>query len=257
VVRGNRLIAPVVAGILGGSFSGQCEVVENHVLNAASDRAGLGIGIALVVSSGGCRVEANEVRDTGITPAGASIPPRALGIVVLYVQQAQVDGNRVDYSDRFKRDPNAEDRALLMQGLFEWVLNAAGTAFVLGSPVQIVNNIFAGCGRTALIELREASLPLGGLNPFLRFERVQFSGNDCWHVVPKQYNAAACATVWLVGRNLSVGHNEVRALDRRYASYHLHGRKGPFIANVSSGPVLGRAPVDEFPTPQVAFNMTV
>ena len=257
VVRTNRMIAPVLGGIVGGNFAGQCEVVDNHVVNAASDRGGLGVGIALLVSAGSCRIEGNEVRDTGITPGGVSLAARALGIVALYVQQAQIDGNRVDYSDRSKRSPDAEDRALLLQGLFEWVLNTAATQIVLGSPVQIVNNIFAGCGRTALVELREASVAFGGLNPFLRFERVQYSGNDCWHVVPQQYNADGCATVWLVGRNLSVANNEVRALDRRYASYHLHGRKGPFMGNVSSGPVLGRVPADEFPTPQAAFNMTV
>lgn len=256
-VRGNRLVGPSIAGLLGWAFTGRCDIVENHVLNAASDPAGLRVGIGLVISTGTCRIEANEVRDTGLSADGATIAPTAIGIAALYVQQAQVEGNRVDYADRSKRDPNGEDRALLLQGLYEWTFNVGAGPLVLGSPVQIGSNIFAGCGRSALVELREGTTVVGGTDVFLRFERVQFLGNDCWHVGPQQFAPDAGATVSLVGRNLQVANNQVRALDRRYASYNLHDRQGPFIGNVSSGPVLGRPAAIEFPAPQGAFNMNV
>lgn len=256
-VRGNRLLGPVTAGLVGASITGRCDIAENHVANAASDPAGLGVGIGIVAAVDACRIAGNDVLDTGLSADGATTAPVARGIVALYVRQAQVEGNRADYSDRGRRDPNAEDRALLMQGLQDWQVNLGEQSLTLGSPAQIANNIFAGCGRTALVELRESSQQVGNQQLFLRFERVQFTGNDCWHVAPPQFDEAASATVSLVGRTFGIANNQVRATARRYASYHLHDRPGPFMGNVSSGPVLGRSGANEFPSPQTGFNMTI
>jgi hypothetical protein len=254
VITANRVLGVDQFAIVVAGATQRCDLIENHVVRCgAQSDAAVAIGAALVF--GTCHIEANEVIDTGIDKSGKSIAPTAHGIVAVLVQEARVEANRVGYADYSARPPAAEDRALLMMGLWEIDVLFGNARQTLGSPVQIADNSFSGTGGSALVEVREIVGAAGSTQIFLRFERVQFGGNFCWHIVAPQFDAKIAATVSLVGRAFTIGNNQVKATQPKMASWHLHDRPGPFVANISAGPTLGRTAANQFPAPQAAFNM--
>lgn len=237
-------------GIWMLAVTGRSTVVENRLI-----RCGAGTGRAVAIGGlivfGEWHVEANEVMDTGLsaTPAGP-VAALAFGIMGLYILEARVAGNLVTYSDAAARNPAGEDRALLMQGLLDYVVAFGAGEVELGFAIQICDNKFVGTGATALVQLLETQITD---RIFLRFSRVMVSGNYCVHV-----NSAGnqqSATVNLLGRALTISANQIRAATPGFPSWQLNGRRGPFIGNISHGPTLGRASANQFPSPENAFNM--
>lgn len=259
VIAGNRVVATDKGGITALMVTQRCDVVQNHLVRCGgkSDVA-TAIGSLLVV--GEWHVEANEIFDTGLLPDGSKGASVAYGISGQYVLEARIESNRITYADFTKRDAASEDRALRLQGWLEADYSFSESEVVLGCAAQIEGNKFEGCGQNALVELLETdATPSGtpGFKLFLRFERVLMNNNYCWHVVDANADIKKAATVSLVGRLFTVSANQVKASINGFPSWHLHGRRGPFMGNISSGEVLGRTSAQQFPAPQNAFNMIV
>jgi hypothetical protein len=229
----------------------RCEIVSNRIV-----RCGAGVdaaaGIFALIVWGEWHVEANEVMDIGVPPeeSGADPPPLAFGLWGDRILEARIESNLVTYGYPPPRPLDAEDRALRLRGMIEFVISDGVTG---GFAAQIAGNKFIGPGATALVELFEERDPDGRF--FARFERAMFSGNFCWHLASPVADNKDRATVHLVGRALSVSGNQVKATVRSFPSYNLFGTPGPFLGNVSQGPTLGRNPVDQLPSPENAFNL--
>jgi parallel beta-helix repeat protein len=249
-VSGCRLTGVDTFGIIAVGTTQRCDMTGNRVI-----RCGSGAAIATAMGAfavfGEWHVEANEIMDTGLPPEpGGPIAPLAYGISGDYILEASVESNLVTYSAMDSRNAANEDRALRMRGFVDMRVPLGGGVAVFGYPIQIANNKFIGPGATALVELREQEV---NDNVFIRFERALYSGNYCSHFSGPRNDATA--TVHLRGRALTVSGNHVKALTPAFPSYHLNGDPGPFIGNVSHGPVLGRAVA--FPNPEASFNSTI
>ncbi|SHF99847.1 copper-binding protein (NosD) [Kaistia soli DSM 19436] len=239
-------------GILMLATTQRSTIVENRLIRCGGgvDRA---VAIGALIVFGEWHVEANEVMDTGLSADKAGpVAAIAYGIRGLYVLEARIASNLVTYSDASTRDPAAEDRALLMQGLLDYIIDFGDRRLEIGFPVQICDNKFIGTGATALVELLERQI---NDRIYLRFERVMVSGNYCAHVTANGNQQSA--TVHLLGRALTISSNQIKATTPGFPSWQLNGRRGPFIGNISNGPTLGRAPANQFPSPENAFNMIV
>jgi hypothetical protein len=250
-VSGNRLTDLLQNGILVMGATQRCNVVENRILRCGSTQD-IAVGIRASNIAGELHVESNEIMDTGLPPAaGGAMSGIAYGIDGELILEARIESNLVTYSDAGPRGVAREDRALRLQGFWEFAPGGSdGPA--LGFAVQIANNKFIGPGATALVELRQQLPNPDNVNLISRFERVLFNGNYCFHFTSP--NVARGATVSLVGRHCTIGGNQVKAATPRYASYDVHGMPGPFIGNASHFGHSGRAPAIQFPNPESAFN---
>ena len=161
--------------------------------------------------------------------------------------EARVEGNLVTYSNATARNPQREDRALVMRGLLEF--SQGDNELTFGFAVQIHGNKFIGNGRTALVELRQSQLTD---QFFIRFERVSFDHNYCSHISAPVFAPGQGATVWLVGRRAIVMGNHIKSLARFFPSVNFNNMPGPFIGNVTAGGTINHA---DFPVPAANFNM--
>jgi nitrous oxidase accessory protein NosD len=250
----NRVTGLRTAGVLVMQAVERCDIIENRVVHCGF-AADIGTGIGAFGVLGELHVEANEVMNTGLAPtADGGAATLARGIAGDLILEARVESNLVTYSNAALRPAAAEDRALQLGGMLEYVITLGRTQQRLGFAVQIANNKFIGSGATALVELLSRQLTD---TAFIRFERVQFSGNYCAHVSMPFNDAVQAATVSLVGRVCSVSGNHVKASTPRFRSYHFHGMPGPFVGNVSHADNWGRTAAQQFPNPEPAFNMIV
>jgi hypothetical protein len=254
-ISGNRLTDLEQGGIFIESTTQRCHVIENRILRCGAG-TDIAFGLRVTEIAGELHVESNEIMDIGLRtggPATGGMAPLAYGIAGESIWEARIESNLVTYSDASARSLQAEDRALRLSGFFDWQVNDAIT---FGFAIQITNNKFIGPGASALVELRQ--LPFANnQNIWMRFERVLFHGNYCWHFAQRPAGTPttrpkAVATVSLVGRHCSVTGNHVKATTNNYPSYDLHGMPGPFIANVSQSGHSGRG--TQMPNPESAFN---
>jgi hypothetical protein len=243
-VAGNRIDACAFWGIAGFVVAARCDIVENRITSCGFGLT-LGMGVAVAIVLGELHVESNEVMDTGLLAGANQSSDVAWGVYGDLVLEARIESNLVTYSNVLARDPDREDRALLLRGLFEFEVT---DNLVIGFPVQIVSNKFIGTGRTALVELMQFDV---SDNIFIRFERVSFDHNYCMHLSPAEVSDER-ATVVLVGRRAVVMGNHVKATTPRYFSFDFNNMRGPFIGNVTTGQNLQHV---DFPVPENGFNM--
>ncbi|MDP9422451.1 MAG: right-handed parallel beta-helix repeat-containing protein [Pseudomonadota bacterium] len=251
VFNGNIIRGTERSAINVRAITGRCELSGNKIFRCGSG-ANLGMSIEAFGIYGEWHVESNEIYDTGLSMApNPPVPSMAVGIFGYVVREARIESNTISYGNPLDRKVTDEDRALLLLGEKEYVLNFGGFAMVEGYPVQISNNKFTGVGSKALVELLE--VPIGAIG-FMRFERVIFTGNYFrhWNGMPN----TPAASVWLTGRHCTVSGNQVKATTRLFPSYYLGQMSGPFLGNFSTGGVLDRPPTGGFPTPQSDFNFT-
>ncbi len=250
VVTQNRITDMARAAIAGIDLFARCDVTENRIAACGYGTAGSG-SILVVLALGELRIAGNEIIDTGVSLAGASVAP-AYGIGAIWALEATVEGNQVTYTDVGKRDVTAEDRALLIGGLIESTVTLGEGQVTIGFPIQVLGNKFTGAGRSALVELVESQV---SDLVFRRFERVIFSNNYCAHAIDPAIFApppAGNATVRLKGRAASVLGNQVKAA-RGFPSFDFNNMPGPFMGNVASGSVTRHT---DLPAPISAYNLT-
>ncbi|MBL8894400.1 MAG: hypothetical protein JNJ53_07355, partial [Rhizobiales bacterium] len=100
------------------------------------------------------------------------------------------------------------------------------------------------------VELRQAQL---NDRFFIRFERVSFDHNYCFHFSAPVFAAGQGASVWLVGRRAIVMGNHIKSFARFFPSVNFNNMPGPFIGNITAGGTINHA---DFPVPANGFNMT-
>jgi hypothetical protein len=142
-----------------------------------------------------------------------------------------------------ERNPTAEDRALRLMGLAEYQLS---DNFILGFSAQLLDNKFSGPGFSALIDFLQWSLS-DRFN--IRFERVFFSNNYCWHWSVQE--AKNTGSVNLRGRSAIVMGNHIKA-NTNMPSVNFNNIRGAFIGNDTTG---GAVQFSDFPAPQTGFNL--
>jgi hypothetical protein len=253
VIAQNRIDAMRTAGIVCLLVTGQCDIVGNHITSCGFGGQP-GSGIMVFRIEGNLHVEANEVKDTGLSSDFQIISPLAIGIVGTQVLQASIENNTVGYTNPVSVAVANEHRALMMTCFHESQQPGTGQ---FGYPIQILGNRFTGPGRTALVEIQEQ----GPVNQPMRFERVFFSNNYCQHYpfygpATRPQNAG---TVTLFGRVATVMGNQIKATRPSgnapvFASINFNGMPGPLIGNVTSGVILQHP---QFPAPQNNFNLIV
>jgi len=232
-------------GVLAITLPGGTSIVGNRVRSCGfSGAGGLGaLGIAALNAAGDVRIQSCEVVDAGVSADQTQVRQPAYGILVLIAQECLVQANQVTYTSAAVegRDPGGEDRALWMIGSIE---ARVSDNVVLGSPALVTDNKFTGPGFSALVEFQQFDL---SDTIRVRFERVTFSNNFCWHwSVPND----AAATVSLRASRAIVIGNHVKALTS-VNSFDFNGTTGIYIGNDAQGPVAGFA---DFPTPSSNFN---
>lgn len=202
---------------------------------------------------GECHIESNEVLNTGVGRDDKVNGQATVGIGALYVLEARVESNLVSYSDLLTRERILDDRALLMQGLWEVVLldaNAKNKS-LLGYAVQISNNKFLGRGADTLVELRSTELTK---LVRLRFERVFFNHNFVEHFGRNGDHIATNATVMLAGSRGVVMGNQIKSGTDFLPSFDFQNMAGPYIGNITEGNVINHP---EFPVPESGFNSQI
>jgi hypothetical protein len=232
VFADNLVTGAATFGIAITGGSGQCDVSGNRLVHCGFTGA-LGVGLMALSLLGVWRVVDNAISDTGLHPGGNAAATLALSIAGLLVLETRVEGNLVGYTQADRRPVGAEDRALLLMGMTEFQVN---DNIVLGFPAMILGNEFTGPGRSALVELRQRP---ASDTVMMRFERVTFSNNYCYHLV-SDAQAREAATVVLCGRAGVAMGNQVKAL-ARLPSFNWNGMTGPMIGNVMSGPAINHA----------------
>lgn len=248
-IMGNRLVELDLWGVYAYVTAGRLDIVENRMAKCAVAMPDIAYAVRCYAIAGEAHISANEILDTGSKGGQQASSTADYGIFGDLVLEARVEGNHVSYtySDVILRDPQREDRALIMRGAMEFAQNA--DAIPLGFAILIQGNKFTGTGRTALIELRETKL---SDQLIARFERVSFDQNYCWHLSAPVFSAGQAATVWLVGRRASVIGNHVKSSTRFLASVNFNNMPGPYMGNVTAGGTLNHV---DFPAPAANFNM--
>ncbi|MGQ0445495.1 MAG: DUF6519 domain-containing protein [Beijerinckiaceae bacterium] len=246
-IAGNRLDQLDFWGIYAILTTARLDIVENRLVRCGIAMPNTAFAVGCLAVGGEAHISANEIMDTGSNGGEGATSIADYGIYGDLVLEARVEGNLVTYSNVFARDPQREDRALVMRGLFE--LSQGANELTLGFAIQIHGNKFIGNGRTALVELRQTQL-----SPqfFFRFERVSFDHNYCSHISAPVFTPGQGATVWLVGRRAIVMGNHIKSLARSFPSVNFNGMPGPFIGNVTSGGTVNHP---DFPAPAADFNM--
>lgn len=248
-VRGNLIENVEQPGFFGLSLLGITRLVDNRLLRCAYQTPP-GISAAVFATSLALNpltevvVDSCEIRDAGVSPAGAPLP-QAVGGIFLWSVGASVRGNRIHATDPFKVDPNLEHRAIRLVGT---VANLE-SQIAFGAAL-VVDNRVTGAGLSALVEVQRVPL---GQQFALTFDRVTFGHNVCEHLATAPNDLRA--TVSLAGLRMAVMGNHVKATSQGYFSFDLHQVLTTFLGNVHSGPVLqfGGA---EPPNPNAnAFNI--
>ena len=246
-ITGNRLDQLDFWGIFAIVIAARLDIVENRVVRCALAMTNIAFAVACFAVAGEAHISANEVMDTGSDGGQQATSNADYGIIGDLVLEARVEGNLVTYSNVTTRNPQREDRALVMRGLFEF--SQGDNELTLGFAIQILGNKFIGNGRTALVELRQAQL---SDQVFVRFERVSFDHNYCFHFSAPVFTPGQGATVWLVGRRAIVMGNHIKSLAQFFPSVNFNGMPGPYIGNVTAG---GTTNHPDFPAPAGNFNM--
>jgi hypothetical protein len=244
-ISGNRLDELDFWGVFTVVTLARLDIVENRLVRCAVAMPNIAFALGCFGVGGEAHISANEIMDTGSDGGAQATSTADYGIIGDLVLEARVEGNLVTYSNATARNPQREDRALVMRGLFEF--SQGDNELTLGFAIQIHGNKFIGTGRTALVELRQAQL---SDQFFVRFERVSFDHNYCSHI--SSANVDVGATVWLVGRRAIVMGNHIKSLVQSFPSVNFNNMPGPYIGNVTSGATLNHA---DFPVPAGGFNM--
>ncbi|KXF83031.1 DUF6519 domain-containing protein [Enterovibrio coralii] len=225
-------------------------VIANRLNYVGS--AGDGIFASSIMSLfqlGECHIESNEVLNTGVGEDNVVNGQASVGIGALFVLEARIESNLVSYSDLLTRQSVLDNRALLMQGLFEISFPVSDSRFVLlGYSAQISNNKFLGSSADTMVEILSTTLTD---NIRFRFERVLFNNNFIEHVGNNPDDIASGATVILNGHHASVMGNHIKSGTFFLPSFDFNNMAGPFIGNVVRGNVINHP---EFPSPQFNFN---
>ncbi|MDD1780480.1 right-handed parallel beta-helix repeat-containing protein [Enterovibrio sp. ZSDZ35] len=225
-------------------------VIANRLNYVGSAAQGIFVSsIMALFQLGECHVESNEVLNTGVGEDEVVNSQAAVGIGALFVLEARIESNLVSYSDLLTRQSVLENRALLMQGLFELSFPISDRRFVLlGYAAQVANNKFLGSSADTMVQIRSSSLTD---NIRFRFERVLFNNNFIEHVGNNDDNIASGATVILNGHHASVMGNHVKSGTFFLPSFDFNNMPGPYIGNVVRGTVINHP---EFPSPESSFN---
>lgn len=242
----NRVENMRTIGFYAVQLLGTTHIQENRFLSCGFQGEALqgAISIGVGQAFGQLHIESCEVVNTGISPDGTIVLQPAAGIAAVYVLECLIQGNLVTYTNMAIEgfDPGAEDRALLLLGLLELQVT---DNFRIGYAAQIVDNKFSGPGFSSLVEFREQSV---SPREFIRFERVTFSNNFCWHWSVQASDNTG--TVSLRGRSAIVMGNHVKA-NTRIPSFDFNAVPGIYIGNDVDVPPIGFA---EFPSPASSFN---
>jgi hypothetical protein len=246
-LRGNRIGNQSSAGMLFVGLSGSTSIIGNRVEACAFDGMGrLGApGIMVLIAGGRVHIGDCEIIDTGVSPDQSQVSQPAYGIFGLLVLECLVQGNRVTYENPAleKRSGKGEDRALWLCGYLD--LEISDQLIHWGYPAQVVDNSFSGPGMTSLVEFQQLEL---ADRIFMRFERVTFSNNHCWHW--SELRDEKGGTVSLCGHRAIVMGNHVKA-NGILPSFNFNGMTGIYVGNDTTGPVAEFA---DFPTPSNSFN---
>jgi hypothetical protein len=243
---GNRIGNQSSGGMMIASVTGATSIIGNRVESCAFEGLGsLGAPGILIIGAGG-RVHIGdcEIIDTGVSPDQGQVHQPAYGIFGLLIQECLVKANRVTYVNpglELRKD-KAEDRALWLIGYLDW---QASDRVRIGFPAQVVDNSFTGPGMTHLVEFQQLQL---SDNIFIRFERVTFSNNHCWHWSARTGEDGG--TVSLRGHRAIVMGNHVKA-NTFIPSFNFNGMTGIYVGNDTTGPVAG---FSDFPAPSNSFN---
>jgi hypothetical protein len=245
-IAGNRLDALDRWGVFALEIAARLDILENRLVGCAAKMTNIAFAIGCSTVVGEANIAGNEVMDTGSGGGAQASSTVDYGIVGDLVLEARIEGNLVTYSNVQSRDPQREDRALVMRGLLDV---QTGNVATVGFAIQVLGNKFIGTGRTALVELRESQL---SNTTFVRFERVSFDNNYCAHFAIPVLATGQVATVWLVGRRAIVMGNHIKATTRAFPSVNFNSMPGPYIGNVTAGGTLNHS---DFPAPAASFNM--
>ncbi|RXF74118.1 DUF6519 domain-containing protein [Hansschlegelia zhihuaiae] len=245
-VQGNRIHDTTQVGLGAIGMIARADFIANRLTNVSYE-AERATGIGAVMVAGEWHVEANEVVNVGVRPENKLQAPTTVGIFGMSILEARLESNLVVHTDFLERDPEREDRAVLIDGLYERSYDFAEGSLTIGFPLLIASNEFTGVGRTALIEVAERKVE-GDFRA--RFERVSFDQNYCMHKTGR-LEAHEQATVVLTGRSAIVMGNHIKATTKSFPSVNFSGTPGPFIGNVTNGGASNHA---DFPAPESAFN---
>jgi hypothetical protein len=243
IVADNRIEGVSGPGIMAVDLAGFGAFNGNRVRHCGFEVFAFGIGV--LGAAGEVRMVGNEVIDTGVSPDETQIQQPSFGIAPVLVLEALVEGNLVTQTNLALegRDLSQEDRALFAHGYLELQIT---DDFVLGYPLQVLDNNFTGPGRSHLVEVRETTST--NENIAFRFERVAFSDNVCWHWVEERGDAA---TVVLRGRRAVVTNNQIKATNAR-PGVDFNNLTGTYLGNDAQG----NHPINftPFPAPLTNFN---
>jgi nitrous oxidase accessory protein NosD len=245
-VHGNRVTNQRNGGMMLASVAGPTSITENRI--EACGFEGLGTlgatGILMMGAAGHVHIGSCEIIDTGVSPDQSQVKQPAYGIFGLYWLECLVQSNRVSYVNPAleQRNQKAEDRALWLIGFLDYQVT---DNLRFGFAAQVLDNKFTGPGRSHLVEFQQQQL---SDRAFLRFERITFSNNYCWHWSVAADDSAG--TVSLHGHRAIVMGNHVKA-NTNIPSFNFNGMSGVYLGNDATGPVTG---FSDFPTPSSNFN---
>lgn len=244
-IGNNRIRETGWPAILIGSWVGTARLHHNRCRGCCHQLSGASMSIAAVAGYGELQVESCEVRDTGLSPADGTLVSPALGVFGYLVMQASLQSNNIaavalDGSG----DPATMpvQRAVFLLGLLDLQLTDVSS---LAFPCQILDNRFNGVGGETVVEVAGSRV---NERFWMRFNRVQYCDNFCWHLNPNQDDAV---TVRIAAASASAMGNHFKTL-ARVAPIDFGATSALYIGNVADGAqALGGSIL---PSPQNAFN---
>jgi hypothetical protein len=230
------------------SWIGPARLHHNRCHGCGHELDGAAAAIAAMAGFGELQVESCDIRDTGRSPDGGSPTVQTIGLFGMLLLQASVQSNNISAAaleDFDIPDPTGvpPQRAVYLLGFLDYQVS---DNINLGFVAQILDNRFSGIGAQPVVELTGFRV---NNNFWVRFNRVLYSENFCWHLDTDQDGAAS---VRINAASASAMGNHFKALSQ-IAPIDFGATDALYMGNDSSAttPALG-----SFirPTPQSSFN---
>jgi parallel beta-helix repeat protein len=245
-IASNRLRTTGEVAIQLISWLGTARVHHNRCESCGHALVGGSAAIAAYLGLGELQIEHCDVRDTGVSPDDGAVVSPAFGVFGLLVIQASLQSNNIGSAvGALTADDGgftSVQRAVYLLGLMDLHFL---DVFSIGFPAQLLGNRFSGIGNQPVVEV--AGFRIND-NFSMRFNRVQYSDNFCWHV---NTPVEGSASVLITSSSASAMGNHFKSLMFIHP-IDFGSTSALYMGNAARGAdALGSSIL---PTPQDSFN---
>jgi hypothetical protein len=243
-IDGNRLRETGEVPIQIGFWQGTARLHNNRCEYCGHGLPQLTAAIFAYVGLGELQIEHCELHHTGVSPDDGSVAQAIFGVLGLLILQASLQSNNIAAAvgDAGANALQGQHRAVYLLGFMDLQIS---DLVDFGFPAQLVDNRFTGLGDFPVVEI--AGFPVNDVFN-MRFNRVQYSDNFCWHL---NRQAQSGASVVIASATASAMGNHFKWL-QRITPVDFGATNALYMGNAADGVFAQGTSI--LPSPQNAFN---